>query len=355
MAVSYVTGSSGNQLRYSSNAPNTNSNGTPINRLTTPAVLQNYQKSLESAGSGTSAASVSQTQDLPSSLSDYMSWINELTDRNTARSEAQAAELRDWQSQQNQIAMQFNSAEAAKNRDWQKMMSDTAHQREVRDLQAAGLNPVLSAMGGNGASVTSGATASGVTSAGAKGDVDTSASSALVGILGSLLTAQTELMMQQHTAQNNMAIAEKNNATNELIARLYTEQSREASELAAATSLSTAEISAATSQLIARINSQSNITSAGIYAEAQKVAAQYHLQGVQYSSLVGGLYDLAVAQENHKNSLYGTANTWLEGVSDLFNHGINIDIGSTLDKFFSGTGGYSGNSAKGQYYTRSGK
>lgn len=120
-------------------------------------------------------------------------------ERNTARSESNAQKQMDYQSMSNAKAMEFSAEQAKINRSWQERMSNTAHQREVADLIAAGLNPVLSTKFA-GASTPTGASASGVSSTGSMGQVDSS-SSQLVNTLLSAVIAQSTAL--QTTAMNN--------------------------------------------------------------------------------------------------------------------------------------------------------
>lgn len=162
--------------------------------------------------------------------------ITAMSDKASARSLEYAKQQQEWSANQAAIANEFNASEAAKNRDWQSYMSNTAHQREVADLKAAGLNPVLSAMGGNGASVTSGATASASLPSGASGKSDESGTTALVSLLGHMLSAQTAIQNQLVSARTQEAVADKYTAMSELTALIAASASKYSADTSAAAS-----------------------------------------------------------------------------------------------------------------------
>lgn len=77
----------------------------------------------------------------------------------TAQSVAAAERANELQRQNMMMAMEFNAKEAQKNRDWEETMSNTAYQRAITDMKAAGINPILAA-GNGGASTPTGGAAS---------------------------------------------------------------------------------------------------------------------------------------------------------------------------------------------------
>lgn len=100
---------------------------------------------------------------------------------------------------------EFNAQQAAAQRDYETMMANTAHQREVQDLKAAGLNPILSA-GGTGAVTPSGASASASNFTG----VDNSIVNALAGLAGSTIAANATMTAASTQAAATTAAAAMN-------------------------------------------------------------------------------------------------------------------------------------------------
>ena len=97
----------------------------------------------------------------------------------------QAALNREFQQNSAAEAMQWEAGQAQMNRDWQERMSNTAYQRQVADLKAAGLNPILATYGG-GAATGSGASASGFTAGGSSASGYASSGSRASGGMGSV-------------------------------------------------------------------------------------------------------------------------------------------------------------------------
>ena len=91
---------------------------------------------------------------------------------NQSSSSADAEAARQWSAQQATLAFErqkelmkmeqeYNAEQAKISRDWETSMANSIYTRSVKNMKAAGINPILAAnMGLSGASVGSGATAS---------------------------------------------------------------------------------------------------------------------------------------------------------------------------------------------------
>ncbi len=168
---------------------------------------------------------------------------NAYADKQSAKAYEQSLAVADYNNQ-------FNSSQVQRQMDYQSMMSNTSHQREVRDLLAAGLNPILSSNGG--ASTPSGASAS----------ADTSAT-----------TLKAQMAMQQMQIGAQMAMQEQNIESAQKIARWNNDLQRE---------LGFAQLK--NNEAIANINAGASMYGAQLSSSASRYGAELSSAASKYNT-----------------------------------------------------------------------
>lgn len=111
---------------------------------------------------------------------------------------------------------QFNADEAQKQREWEQQMSDTAYQRQVADMRAAGINPAMAMGSAQGASTPSGSAATAASGSGSSLSFSDLMQLMMMPLQKKLLASQAQLARDQGKAALMNAGANVQNAgTNE--------------------------------------------------------------------------------------------------------------------------------------------
>lgn len=232
----------------------------------------------------------------------------------------------------------FNAQQAQLERDWSHQMSATAHQREVADLKAAGINPVLSAYSG-GAAAYSGSAAT--ADNGLTGAYATLASNALqiasslsetmlnnavtrkvtkMQVAAQKFSAKTSAKATKYAAKKSAAAtryaAEQSAAAQRYSAEQSAEASKYAAQLARQTGIDTTRMTNRMNKQIAKLNNLSKFDCATIAARAGVKQSEIQAFASKYASKLSYLANMKETKSKEYREMMKTVTN---GAVSIFN------------------------------------
>lgn len=221
-------------------------------------------------------------------------------------------------------ANDFNAEQAQIQRDWSESMSASAHQREVADLKAAGLNPVISAYG-SGASVGSGAAASSSNNlTSAFGQLASQAVGAVAALANSMQTSATSYANAGLSYSTSIRSADVQQYAAELASKTNLDMNKATNEM----NKYIAELNQMNQKDIARIAADANISSAQVHAAANNYGAEIAYASAVKTAQMNNQTSKEIAEMQVNKSFEGIASSALRKAGNL------------ISDMLSGTGAY---------------